>query len=157
MRGHRAETETTPMKKAKKIIATKIGKKDAPPKAAAKKTIALKVKRVPKADTTAGAVKGKTTRKPTTAAVPIKTVQAAEPTPEVTRANEVNAPRSASKGAKILELISRADGATLAEIMMATGWQKHSVRGFISTAGKKVTIESSKSAERERTYRRITA
>jgi hypothetical protein len=37
--------------------------------------------------------------------------------------------------------------------MSTTGWQKHSVRGFISTAGKKVTIESSKSPEGERTYR----
>ncbi len=64
-------------------------------------------------------------------------------------------PRAESKGAKILELIGRAKGATLAEIMKATDWQAHSVRGFISTAGKKhnVKIESSKSESGDRVYR----
>jgi hypothetical protein len=43
-------------------------------------------------------------------------------------------------------MIGRAKGATLDEIMTATGWQAHSVRGFISTAGKMrgVKIESLK-------------
>ncbi len=63
-------------------------------------------------------------------------------------------PRAESKGAKILEMIGRAKGATLAEIMKATDWQAHSVRGFISTAGKKhnVRIESSKNDAGERLY-----
>ena len=65
------------------------------------------------------------------------------------------APRGESKGAKILELVGRAKGATLAEIMKATQWQAHSVRGFLSTAGKKqgLKIESSKSDAGERVYR----
>ena len=65
------------------------------------------------------------------------------------------APRAESKGAKILEMIGRAKGATLAEIMKATEWQAHSVRGFISTAGKKqgIKIESAKSDAGERTYK----
>src|ERR1700722_3202346 len=50
---------------------------------------------------------------------------------------KATAPRAESKGAKILEMIARAEGATLAEIMKATAWQAHSVRGFISTAAKK--------------------
>ena len=56
------------------------------------------------------------------------------------------APRPESKGAKILDMIARAEGATLAEIMRATDWQAHSVRGFISTAAEKhgVRIESAK-------------
>jgi hypothetical protein len=54
----------------------------------------------------------------------------------------------------ILTLISRATGATLEEIMMATGWQKHSVpRGAISTMGKTTKIESSKSPAGGRTYK----
>lgn len=64
------------------------------------------------------------------------------------------ASRSETKGAKILEMIGRAKGATLAEIMNATGWQAHSVRGFISTAGKKhkFEIESSKNEAGDRLY-----
>jgi hypothetical protein len=64
------------------------------------------------------------------------------------------APRTESKGAKILELIGRPKGATLAEIMKATGWQAHSVRGFLSTAGRKrgLKIESEKNDAGERVY-----
>jgi uncharacterized protein DUF3489 len=52
-------------------------------------------------------------------------------------------------------MIGRAKGATLAEIMKAAGWQAHSVRGFISTAGKKhgVTIGSSKDEKGDRVYK----
>ena len=46
-------------------------------------------------------------------------------------------PGRRAKRARILELIGRAKGATLPEIMGATSWQAHSVRGFLSTAAKK--------------------
>jgi hypothetical protein len=64
-------------------------------------------------------------------------------------------PRPQSKGSQILELVGRVNGATLAEIMEATSWQAHSVRGFISTASKKhrVKIESSKNEDGGRVYR----
>jgi hypothetical protein len=54
-----------------------------------------------------------------------------------------------------MALIGRAKGATLAEIMTATGWQKHSVRGFISIAGKKqgIKIDSSKNEAGDRLYK----
>jgi hypothetical protein len=42
---------------------------------------------------------------------------------------------------QIVEMIGRTEGATLAEIMKATGWQAHSVRGYISTASKRCGIE----------------
>jgi Protein of unknown function (DUF3489) len=71
------------------------------------------------------------------------------------RERKAAAPRAESKGARILEMIARAKGATLAEIMKATEWQAHSVRGFVSTAGKKhgIKIESAKNEEGERVYR----
>jgi len=71
------------------------------------------------------------------------------------RAAKAAAPRAESKGAKILDMIRRAKGATLAEIMKATDWQAHSVRGFISTAAKKhkVNIESSKNEAGDRVYK----
>jgi len=61
-------------------------------------------------------------------------------------AKEAKTPRAESKGAKILVLSGRLTGATLAEITKATEWQAHSVRGFLSTTGKKrgLTIESAK-------------
>ena len=64
-------------------------------------------------------------------------------------------PRAQSKGSQIIELISRAHGGTLTEIMTATGWLPHSVRGFISTAGSKkgLTIDSSKNEAGERLYK----
>ena len=37
----------------------------------------------------------------------------------------------------MVALLEREGGATLEEIMSATSWQKHSVRGFISTLGSK--------------------
>ncbi len=37
----------------------------------------------------------------------------------------------------ICQILSRPDGATVEEIAAATGWQKHSVRGFLSTQKKK--------------------
>ena len=60
-----------------------------------------------------------------------------------------------NKKAEVIALMKRAKGATLAEIMKATGWQPHTVRGFVSILGSKggETIESSKNAAGERTYR----
>jgi len=63
--------------------------------------------------------------------------------------------RSGSKTAKILQLLKRPRGVTLKELMKVSGWQPHSVRGFLSgTIGKKMGIpaESSKRADGERVY-----
>jgi hypothetical protein len=69
---------------------------------------------------------------------------------------KAHAARDGSKKADIIRLLERAKGATLDEIMEATGWQAHSVRGFISgTLGKKLKlkVESFKSDKGDRTYR----
>jgi hypothetical protein len=65
-------------------------------------------------------------------------------------------PKSGSKAAKVLELMRRKEGATLAEIGKATDWQNHSIRGFVSGhVSKKLgsKVESTKSEAGERTYR----
>jgi len=58
-----------------------------------------------------------------------------------------------SKKQILLGLISRVNGASLEELMLAIGWQKHSVRGFIATLGKTVAIESFKTERGMRTYK----
>jgi hypothetical protein len=66
------------------------------------------------------------------------------------------APRDGSKKAIVLDLLKRAEGATLKEIMSATAWQAHSVRGFISgSLGKKMglKVESEKRADGVRAYK----
>ncbi len=66
------------------------------------------------------------------------------------------APREGSKKAIVLELLRRPEGATLQEIMSATGWMAHSVGGFISgSLGKKMglTVESLKTPEGARAHR----
>ncbi len=59
------------------------------------------------------------------------------------------------KTAKVFDLLKGCGGATLKELRKATGWQAHSVRGFLSGAlGKKMglTVTSTKAEEEERRY-----
>jgi len=63
--------------------------------------------------------------------------------------------RDGSKTAKILDLLKRPGGVTSKELQKASGWQPHSVRGFLSgTVGKKMglTVISAKGEDGERTY-----
>ena len=63
----------------------------------------------------------------------------AKPTKKASRAKKPAAkPKTdrANKKAEVIEMMKRAKGATLAEIMKATGWQPHTVRGFVSILGR---------------------
>jgi hypothetical protein len=63
--------------------------------------------------------------------------------------------RDGSKTATILELLKRPGGTTAKELLKATGWQPHSLRGFISgTVGKKMglTVTSTKGEDGQRSY-----
>jgi hypothetical protein len=78
-----------------------------------------------------------------------------EPTSADAVPQVVNAPREGSKRAQVLALMSAPGGVSLAELMAATGWQKHSVRGFISGAlvKKGIAVESFKRQDGQRAYR----
>jgi hypothetical protein len=70
-------------------------------------------------------------------------------------AKKATSARDGSKAAKVLDLLKRKDGVTLKELMRATGWQAHSVRGFLSGAVSKkmgLAVTSTKSEKGERSY-----
>ena len=69
-----------------------------------------------------------------------KTFARPKPTASAKAAAKDSAPGAAKSGSKattIIALLRRENGATLEEMMDATGWQKHSVRGFMAGALKK--------------------
>jgi hypothetical protein len=63
-----------------------------------------------------------------------------------------------SKKADILAMMRRPKGATLDSVMQATGWQAHTVRGFVSAVVIKklrLKVESFRTEDQERAYRII--
>jgi len=65
------------------------------------------------------------------------------------------APANVSKQQRCLDLLARREGATLVELITATKWQPHSVRGFLSGAVKKklgLTLTSSRDDNGDRRY-----
>jgi hypothetical protein len=56
-------------------------------------------------------------------------------------AKKAAAESGTNKKAEVIAMMKRAKGATLAEMMEATGWQKHTVRGFVSILGSKRRAE----------------
>ncbi len=74
-------------------------------------------------------------------------------TPSKSRAKRT--PLAETKTAVLVRLLSRKKGATIADLVEATGWQAHSIRGAISGKLKKkmgLTIKS-KPGTLGRTYR----
>jgi hypothetical protein len=69
--------------------------------------------------------------------------------------SELHAAR-VTKHDRILTLLSRREGATIPEMMEASGWQQHSVRGFLAGTVKKklgFTLTSTKCNGARRRYR----
>jgi hypothetical protein len=86
------------------------------------------------------------------AATPAKKGKAAKRKARVTKAasGDKPTPRTGTKQAKLIELLRRPEGATVAQIAEATGWQHHTIRGAISGALKKnlgLSIEATRTRE----------
>ena len=78
------------------------------------------------------------------------------PTPESVNNLSPVAIRSGTKQAQIIAMLRRPEGATIAEIVVATSWQAHTARGMISGALKKklgLVITSAKEDDRGAVYR----
>jgi len=91
--------------------------------------------------------------KPVQGAKPAKKAKAAKKAAAAKKHGDQDARRN--KKAEVIAMMKRAKGVTLAQIREATGWQAHTVRGFVSLLGSKSgeKIESSRSTAGERTYR----
>ncbi len=76
-------------------------------------------------------------------------------------AKEAPAPRvKTTKIEQCLTLLGKLDGATIDELQTATGWQTHSVRGFLAGTVKKklgLILDSEKAADGVRRYRVVQA
>lgn len=75
---------------------------------------------------------------------------------EADPAPKARTPRAGTKQAKLIEMLRAKNGATIDEIVTATGWQPHTVRGAMSGALKKklgLEVTSEKVDGRGRVYR----
>jgi hypothetical protein len=101
-----------------------------------------------------GQTKGSTSSGKKTNTKPEKSTKR-KPADKRAKSHPRNAGRE-TKAGQVLALLSRSHGATLAEMMKATGWQAHSVRGFLSGTVKKrmgLAVTSEQAEGKDRRYR----
>jgi hypothetical protein len=121
-----ASRKSAPSRKKSQTLKNAPAKRDAPGKARAKSIMSAR-------STVAPAV-------------------AAEATPKI---DEAKAER-VTKQERVLRLLSRSEGASIEEIMQATDWRQHSVRGFLAGTVKRklgCPLTSSKTNGDARRYR----
>ncbi|CAG0938900.1 hypothetical protein GPROT2_00442 [Gammaproteobacteria bacterium] len=75
--------------------------------------------------------KSVTNRTTSPRSTPPRARHSAQPAKAATVAQQ-QAPARTTKAAQVLAALKQPDGTSLAELMQATGWQAHSVRGFLS-------------------------
>lgn len=142
------ENTVKPNRKARKL--RKIGK-------AAKKTVA-KSKAAKKKGLTSRQVRASktlVTNRPRPGTKPETLIRQAKRKAAAKEIRQAKAPRTDTRKATIYAMLTSRRGATQTEIMLATGWQAHTLRGFLSTRASKDgwKIISTKNEEGERHYK----
>jgi len=99
-----------------------------------------------------GAPKGHKAAKKATPKKPAKTPSKKASKPAARK--KTSGARAGGKKAEVIAMLQRKSGATLDEIAKATGWQHHTVRGFISLLGSKggMKITSTRREDGARVY-----
>src|SRR5271169_102525 len=114
--------------------------------ATAKEPVAPKKARVAPRRAHVASSKAKSGKKPTSAKKGTKAPK---------KASKASGVRQGSKTEKVLDLLKRSGGASPKELIKATGWMPHSLRGFLSgTVRKKMglAVTSTKGDDGERSY-----
>jgi Protein of unknown function (DUF3489) len=81
--------------------------------------------------------------------------KAARPSTQAADDSKTKKPNSNSKQSRVIAMLQSSSGATITAMMKATGWQKHSVRGFLAGVVRKrlkLKLESTKVGD-DRIYR----
>jgi hypothetical protein len=102
----------------------------------------------------------KSKRKPPTRAWPAKAAKrksSKRPAPVGAASGTLAKTRAGTKNAQVIAMLQEQAGTTIAAIMTATGWQRHSVRGFLAgVVRKKLGLNLvSEASESGRVYRII--
>ena len=124
-------------------MSTLSAKKSSHPKSAAPKKTSAKSNPAPRRKAAPIAIVAKTPPQPD------------ETSPKALAAHEPQL-EGVTKQERVLTLLSRPEGASIEEMMWATDWQQHSVRGFLAGTVKKklgFRLTSSKVADGVRRYR----
>lgn len=82
----------------------------------------------------------------------------AMPKKKAAKASRATKATKTTKKQTCLTMLTRSDGATIGQLQKATGWQQHSVRGFLAGVAKRQpgqTLTSDKLEGQARRYRLI--
>jgi Protein of unknown function (DUF3489) len=85
----------------------------------------------------------------------VASAKAVKPSAQVANDSKTKKSNPSSKQSRVIAMLQSSAGATITRMMKATGWQKHSVRGFLAGVVRKrlnLKLESAKVGE-DRIYR----